>query len=498
MEDFILYKIVIVGAGISGLSCAYYLQKLAITERPIAKRISISLTIVDSQLQAGGVIKTIRRDDSFIECGPESLYTEKPAAISLCAELGISNRIVNSSRINGSLLIADQGKLQSLPEGFISLAPTKLFPLIRSSLFSARGKLRMLCEPFIPGRKRALEEDDESVSQFVQRRLGGEVLHKVVQPLVGGIFNNDVSKLSARMCLSKAYALEERYGSIILGLIESQRLRLRTQLGNASTAIHSQFVTLDSGLQLLTDEVVRNLKNVELILGRNVESVYNISSSKSTGYRLALNDQTVLDADCLVFATPAPIASKLTKDLSPPLSLLLARINYASPVVINRIYAHKIAESLPKAFGFILPKSENSNLSACTLTSFKFPQFSGENKFLLRCFIGNEWYRKNVQRSDADIDRVIDTELAKYLGIKTPAEESLIIRHQAVSPQFSPGHLSLVKGIERELSLLGNVFVVGNAYNGSNISDCIERSRNTAEIIFSKIQKTPDLRLKNS
>jgi oxygen-dependent protoporphyrinogen oxidase len=356
----------------------------------------------------------------------------------------------------------------------------------------------MLCEPFIPGRKRALEEDDESVSQFVQRRLGGEVLHKVVQPLVGGIFNNDVSKLSARMCLSKAYALEERYGSIILGLIESQRLRLRTQLGNASTAVHSQFVTLDSGLQLLTDEVVRNLKNVELILGRNVESVYNISPSKSTGYRLVLNDQTVLDADCLVFATPAPIASKLTKDLSPPLSLLLARINYASPVVINRIYAHKIAESLPNAFGFILPKSENSNLAACTLTSFKFPQFSGQNKFLLRCFISNEWHQKNAERADADIDRVIDTELAKYLGIKMPAEESLIIKHQAVSPQFSPGHLSLVKGIERELSALCNVFVVGNAYNGSNISDCIERSRNTAEIIFSKIQKMSDLRLRNS
>ena len=207
-------KLVVIGAGITGLAAAHRAVELA-RERSLA----IDLTVVETRDRLGGTIATERADGCLIEAGPDSFLSEKPWALGLCRRLGVEDRLVRTDDRFRKVFVWRHGRLHPLPDGFQLLAPTKLGPFLSSGLFSWGGKLRMALDLVRP---RAVV-DDESLGAFVRRRLGAQALERVAQPLVAGIYTADPDDLSLAATMPRFLELERRERSLILGLWRASR-----------------------------------------------------------------------------------------------------------------------------------------------------------------------------------------------------------------------------------------------------------------------------------
>ena len=238
-------KIIIVGAGISGLAAANRLLELG-----KEKNIDISFKILESTGHIGGNISTIRENGLLIEEGPDSFITSKPYALNLCNRLGISGELLTTSDTNRKTLIYLNGRLTPIPEGFILLAPTHIKPFLFSPVLSFSGKIRVLLEIFIP---RSNSNNEESLYSFIKRRFGQELFENIAQPLIGGIYTSDPYKLSIQSAIPEIYKLEQQYRSIIIGMIK------RHMAKNDSGARYSQFVTMRNGMSSLVSSITSRI-----------------------------------------------------------------------------------------------------------------------------------------------------------------------------------------------------------------------------------------------
>jgi Protoporphyrinogen oxidase len=207
--------IAIIGGGIAGLSAAQVLQK-EIQERKEA----ITLLLVEKENRLGGSILTERHDDFIIEGGPDCFLSEKPEAIALCRKLGIQDHLIKTNEHVRRIFILSKGTLRELPEGFMLLAPTNFSSFIKNPLISLLGKLRMAMDFIIPAKKSA---EEESLAQFVTRRLGKEVLDKIAEPLVAGIHASDPETMSLKSTFPRLIELEKNYRSLIIGMIKRKK-----------------------------------------------------------------------------------------------------------------------------------------------------------------------------------------------------------------------------------------------------------------------------------
>ena len=180
-------RVVIVGAGITGLATAHTL---------LAKAPDTDVTLLETAGRAGGNISTERTDGFILDGGPDSWVSAKPHATDLAREIGLEPELVGTVEANRRVYVASKEGLHSLPEGFVLGVPTQLWPIVKTPLFSLGAKVRMGLEPFVP--RRAANGEDESIASFVSRRLGHEVAERLVAPLLGGIYGGDASALSIR------------------------------------------------------------------------------------------------------------------------------------------------------------------------------------------------------------------------------------------------------------------------------------------------------------
>jgi oxygen-dependent protoporphyrinogen oxidase len=208
-------RVVVIGGGISGLSAAYRLDRLAWEQ---GRRIDIRL--LEGSHRLGGQVRSERVDDCLIEAGPDSMVAFKPAGAALCRELGLEEELIHPRAGAGGMQVAHRGRLCRLPQGFVIMGPTELGPLLGSSLFSWRGKLRMACEPLIPAGK---TDADESLRDFVTRRFGREAFERAAEPILGGLFTADADRLSMQLAMPRFREMEKRHGSVLRGAWESRR-----------------------------------------------------------------------------------------------------------------------------------------------------------------------------------------------------------------------------------------------------------------------------------
>jgi oxygen-dependent protoporphyrinogen oxidase len=214
----------IIGGGVAGLAAAHRLLELA-----AASGTPIEAAVYESSARAGGAIETIRAGGCVIETGADSFLSEKPWALALAGRLGLSGEVIGTQARWRKTFVVRRGRLMPIPEGFSLLAPALIGPLLKSPLFSPLGKARILLEPFIP--RRVHDGDhDESLADFVTRRLGREVLDRVAQPLAGGIYTADPAALSVNATMPRFVEMENRHGSLIRGL----RAAARTAAGACS------------------------------------------------------------------------------------------------------------------------------------------------------------------------------------------------------------------------------------------------------------------------
>ena len=459
-------KLVVVGGGIAGLAAAHRAVELS-RERGVG----LELMLLEAQERLGGTIRTERRDGFLVEAGPDSFISEKPWALELAHRLGAESRLVRTDEASRRTFVAWRGRLHPLPEGFQLLAPTRLRPLLASSLFSWPGKLRMGLDLVLPRGG----DPDESLGAFVRRRLGREALERVAQPLVAGIYTADPDTLSLAATMPRFLEIERRERSVVMGMWRAARKAGAAAKG-ASGARWSLFVTLAGGMEELVRLLAERLPTGTVRLGERVTEV----ARAGAGWRIAAASGATFDADAVILACESYQAARMLRYLDPSLALLLEDIPYASSAVVTLGFRREDVEHPLDGFGFVVPRAEGRPIIACTFSSVKYAGRAPDGHVLLRVFVGGALDEAALDADDARLIALGRAQLAELLGARGEPVLASVSRHRRAMPQYHVGHLARVEAIELGLRRHPGLALAGGAYRGVGIPDCVRSGESAA------------------
>jgi len=451
--------VVVVGAGITGLSAAYELGRRGFTVR-----------VLDARDRPGGVILTERVDGLLIDAGPDSLLVQKPAALELCRELGLADRLFPTN-LPRTAYIYRAGRLHPIPEASILGFPTRLWPLATSSLFSARGKLRMAREIWSWPRQ---SDADESIASFVRRHFGDEAVDYVAEPLLAGIHAGDVDRLSIRAAFPRLVEAEARGGSIIRAFAARPRSH------------DGAFKSLPGGIGELVAALVSALPDDTGGYGAPVDRL-----DLTPEVRVHQRGRAPLTARAALLAVPAWAAAPLVQPFDAELAALCDGIPYWSTATVVLAYARDEVPHPMLGSGFVVPRKEGLTITAGSFVSSKWPQRAPREQALLRAFLGGARDPDAVDRSDESLIGAAVGDLSAVLGIRHPPSLTRVYRWRRASPQQEVGHLARVARIDERLARLPGLFLSGTGVRGVGIPDCIADGRATAARIAEALSLRP-------
>jgi len=459
-------RIAIIGGGISGLSAAFALEKHRLAGA------SLEYVLFESSPRFGGVLISERVDDCLIEAGPDSFLTEKPWASDLCREVGLGDQLMGSNDTDRKTYILVKGRLVAIPDGLMFMVPTKIAPTVLSPLFSARTKLRMAREWFHPPQK---ANADETVASFVERHYGTEMVDRLTDPLLSGIYGGKASQLSVRAVLPRFVEMEAAHGSLGRGMLAA-----RMNLAHASKApARPLFTSLKNGMQQMVDAILARLPASVLQSSTPVQQLQRQNGSwvVSAGYA---SDQF----DAVIVATPTHAAAELLGIASTELASQLRGILYTSSVTVNLGYDRSVRASLPPGFGFLVPRSEGKRTLAATFVHNKFPHRAPEDRALLRCFIGGARDEEVLQTPDEEIVRMVRDDLRQIIKLTADPLFTRVYRWKGAMAQYGVGHLERLQRIETLLQQLPGLALAGNGYRGIGVPDCVRSGNDAANRIL--------------
>lgn len=483
-------RIVIIGGGVSGLAAAHRLTELKRTSD-----LALEITLLEASNRLGGIIRTEHRDGFLLERGPDSFISEKPEAVTLARRLGIDSRLVHTNERYRRSFIVRNGRLRRVPEGFQLLAPSRLWPFVTTDIFSTLGKLRMAADLILP-RVKLNGTNDESLASFVTRRLGKEALDRMAQPMVGGIYTADPKKLSLRATLPRFLEMENEHRSIILAMLSK---RAAASSNNDPSGVsgprYSLFLSFDEGMQVLTNELERQITNagVKIHLKSKVSSLDHAPNEGDGTLTVTTGENRALKANGICLAIPAYSAATLLDTMNNQLGQQLRQIQFASTATINFAYRRKDVQHPLDGFGFVVPFIENRSLIACTFASVKFRRRAAENHVLLRAFVGGALQPEMFQLDETEMVRRVKSDLAELLGIQSEPLFTDTMKWSRSMPQYEVGHLDRISAIEHSLESLPTLAIAGNSYRGAGIPDCIRSGTEAAERLWSGVVSSPAL-----
>jgi oxygen-dependent protoporphyrinogen oxidase len=448
-------KIVIVGGGITGLSAAYYLQKI-IKEQ----HLPYELKLVEASNRLGGKIKTMKRDGFTIERGPDSFLSRKEPGVKLVEELGLRNQLVRNG--TGQSYILVKNKLHKMPGGSFMGIPTELRPFLFSRITSLKGKIRTGFDFLLPkGKKRS----DQSLGTFFRRRFGNELVENQLDPLLSGIYSGDLDQMSLMATFPNFYELEQEYGSLIKGLKKT------TPKKKASTGKKpGAFFSFANGLETLVFELERQLADNIVTKNAAVDHV----EKKEHGYHLLLSSGDVYKADAIIMATPHHTLPKVFSQYE-----FFKQFNSVPSTSVANVAMAFDQSAIKKAIdgtGFVISKTSDYRITACTWTHRKWPSTTPKGKVLLRCYVGKPDDQAVVDLSDEAIVEIVLNDLNKTMKIKDKPEFSVITRWKNAMPQYTVGHHERIAVVRSEAGRkLPGVFIAGSSYGGVGIPDCIDQ-----------------------
>ena len=463
-------RLVIVGGGIAGLTAAHRAVEIS-RERETA----LELTVLEARDRLGGTIETEHAGGFLVETGPDSFLSEKPWALALCRRIGLESRLVGTDDRFRRVFVWFGKRLHPVPDGFQLLAPTRLTPFITSSLFSWPGKLRMALDVILPRGGGG----DESLGEFVRRRLGREALERIAQPLVAGIYTADPDELSLLATMPRFVELERRERSLIVGLWKASR---KAPAASTSGARWSLFVSLAGGMGELIAALASRLPSDAVRLKHRVGGI----ERRGVHWRVTTEEAGAIDADAVIVATETHAASRLLRYVDPPLATMLEMIPYASSATVSLGYRRADVPHPLDGFGFVVPRAEHRDLLACTFSSVKYPGRAPERHVLIRCFVGGALNTAALERSDDEIVERVRRELGEALGITAAPMLTRVARHPASMPQYAVGHLTTVETIERRLAAIPGLLLAGGGYRGVGIADCVRSGEAAADAAFAR------------
>ena len=468
-------KVVVVGGGIAGLSAAHRLTE--------AKRPGLEVTLLERSDRFGGTIRTIELGGCLVELGPDSFLSSKPWLTRLAERLGVADRIIATATTHRRSHVVHRGRLHPLPDGFLMMAPTRLWPMVTTSLFSWTGKIRCAMDLVLP---RSRATGDESLGAFVRRRFGAEVLERVVQPLIGGIYTGDPDRLSLKATIPRFLEMETRYRSVIRAMVAQRRAAARRVSGSSdgSGARYGELVTFDHGMETIVQALTATLPEEAMHTHSDVVSL----NREGNRWRLACGDGLRIDADAVVLALPGQKAADLLRGIDAGLYDELAAIPHASSAVLNLVYRRSDVTHPMDCFGFVVPAVEERNIIACTFSSVKFPNRAPEGHVLIRAFIGGARQRHLLDFDDEEILRIVQVELKDLMGIEAAPLHTASARYPDAMPQYLVGHGRRLERIESLLERYPGLALAGNAYGGVGLPDCVRSGEQAAERVLEMVE----------
>ena len=476
-------QVVIVGGGISGLAAAERLLSDAGSGAPP------NVTLLEASERLGGVIRTDREDGFLLEAGPDVILAAKPAGIEMCERLGLAERVIATRPAAKGSSILDGRRLRPIPDGMNGVIPSRLWPFVTTPLLSPIGKLRVAAEYLLPAQR---SDRDESIEQFVVRRLGREMYERLVEPLLSGIFAGDGSRLSLGATFPQLRELERDRGGLIRGTLAARRGASSANRPVSKRAMG--LVSLQGGLGEIVDTLEHTLNYRFAVQGAirfrcdaRVERVTR-SSEGARGFGVTLAGGETVDADAVVVATPAPVSAAILRSLDAVLASELDTIEYASTVTINVAYHSRDVRTVLAGTGYTVPRKLGRPVLACTFTSNKFEGRAPPDYVLLRLFLGGAGRGDFTRRSDDELRQIVQTEMREVLGITAAPVLVRINRYDRVMAQYNLGHLDRLTRIDQRLVRLPGVALAGNAFRGVGIPDCIASGRRAAELVLAGLQ----------
>lgn len=449
----------VIGAGISGLTTAYALQKAG-----------IATLIVDSATRPGGVIQSVKRDGFLIEYGPQS-FSGNAQLTSLCMELGIlDDRVLADSKAARYVLI--DGHLRSVP-----MSPT----LLASSFFAGGTRSAILRD--VLG-SRQPPEPDESVGAFTRRKLSATLLDRLVGPFVSGIYAGDPEKLSLRAAFPILYEAEKASGSLIRGTFKV--LKERTAKRGNEPREKPTLQTFGDGNETLIRALKEDLGE-RLVCGTEASEIAALDprhEPKAPRFQIRLRTtkgSEIVEAERLVIAAPANVAGKLLAGLHPAFKANLSPVEYSGVAVVSLGYRKADVANPLTGFGFLVPRSSGLTILGSVWNSSLFPGRAPEGHALLTSFVGGATNPEAVAQTPESLAGQVHREISPILKIsKEPVFNNVTIWPRAI-PQYNLGHVARIAAIDKARGTYPGLYFVGNYLNGPAIGTCVEHALKIAK-----------------
>ncbi|HEX3321844.1 MAG TPA: protoporphyrinogen oxidase [Terriglobales bacterium] len=463
-------RIAIVGGGVAGLSAAFALEQ----ERTSASA-PIEYVLFESSAKLGGVLVTEHVDNCVVEGGPDSFISEKPWAADLCREIGLEDQLIGSNDAERKTYILVNGRLVAMPDGLMFMVPTKILPTVLSPLFGIGTKLRMASEWFHPPHKAS---GDETVAALVARHYGSEMVHRLADPLLAGVYGGEAGQLSVRAVLPRFAEMEAKHGSLGRAMLSARR-----HMGHASKMpARPLFTSLRDGMQQMIEAISSRVTRSYLRTTQEVQAIQPIRD----GWLLTARNQSD-HFDAVILALPTQVAARLAQPFATDLATELAAIQYSSSVTVTLGYDEKVRRLLPPGFGFLVPRSEGVRMLACTFVHNKFPHRAPENRALIRCFLGGARDEQILSCSEKDIIELVRRELKQVVGVESEPLFTRVYKWRSAMAQYAVGHLDRLDRIDRACAQIPGLFLAGNGYRGIGVPDCVRSGKEAAAKALSSL-----------
>ncbi|MBK3495967.1 protoporphyrinogen oxidase [Viridibacillus sp. YIM B01967] len=460
-------RVAVIGGGITGLTAAFYLQQEA-----KEKKLPLEIVLIESSHRIGGKIQTVRKENFIVERGPDSYIDNNNSMAKLVKDLGIEDQLIRNEA--GQTFITANEKLYPVPAGSVLGIPTQLSSFLTSEIVSWSGKIRALCDLWIP--RSRVREEDQPLGKFIRRRFGKETVENIIEPLLSGVVAGDIDQLSLQSTFPKFMKMEKEYRSLITGMKNTPTdLIIKESVGNKNRP----FRTFKNGLETLIEALEARLVDTTILKSVKVESIAKTAHQVT----LSLNNKSSIAADAVIIATPHLITQKmfakqqLLQSLQQIPLTTVATVTMAFPI-------HAIDENFTGT-ELVVARNSDFSITACSWTHRKWPLAAPEGYALLKSYVGRSGDEAIVDLSDSEIEKVVLQDLNRVTPVEGNPIFTVVSRWKEAMPQYTVGHARRLEAAKQELNEhYPTLKLIGSSYEGTSLPDCVDQARNAAAEIL--------------